>query len=171
MADITESEIRVFIAENLPDASEIPAEDHRAVENKIIDFLIQEVGKTAKSKVLLLESFVLDRNFTVDTGFTVGTEITSVVAMLVCKTSNNGFFPNDVVTAPTPYPQDSGRTAAQGIGVQYTNVSPDSIKVMVNDQLTIMTAYNATVNAPANNVLISGVDAAKWSIKLIVGYK
>lgn len=42
---------------------------------------------------------------------------------------------------------------------------------MVNDQVTIMTAYNGTANAVANNVIISGGGTANWSIKLIVGYK
>lgn len=171
MADITENEVRTFITEKLPNASEIPAIDHRAVENKIMDYLVQEIAKVAKTKVLLLESFAVDRNYTISTGLSISAVIDSVVVMLVCKTANNGFVIDDVVTAPTPYPADGGRTLAQGIGVQYNNAANNSIKVMVNDQLTIMTAYNSAANAPANNLFISGVDAAKWSIKLIVGYK
>lgn len=171
MADITATELRAFIAENLPNASEIPAEDHRAVENKIVDFIVQENAKNTKSKVLLLETFSADRNYSVATELPVSAVIDSVVAMLVCKNANNGFYPGDVVTAPTPYPQDSGRTSAQGIGVQYNNESNSTIKVMVNDQLCIMTAYNAAGGANANNVLITGVATENWSIKLIVGYK
>lgn len=171
MADITENEVRQFIAENLEDESEIPAVRHRAVENKIMDFVVQEVAKNTKSKSLLLDSFTTDRNYSVATGLPVSAIIDSVVVMLVCKNSNNSFSPGDTVTAPTPYPQDSGRTLAQGIGVQYNNFSNGSIKVMVNDQITIMTAYNSAVGAVANNVSISGSGTANWSLKLIVGYK
>lgn len=171
MADITETQVRQFIAENLPSESDIPAVDHRAVENKIMDFVVQELAKVAKSKVLSLDSFTTDRNYSVATELPNSAVIDSVVVMLVCKTANNSFSAGDVVTAPTPYPQDSGRTSAQGIGAQYNNFSNSTIKVMVNDQVTIMTAYNGTANAVANNVIISGSGTANWSIKLIVGYK
>jgi hypothetical protein len=156
MADITETQVRQFIAEKLPSESDIPAVDHRAVENKIMDFVVQELAKVAKSKELPLESFTTDRNYSVATGLPSAAVIDSVIVMLVCKTANNGFSIGDTVTGPTPYPQDSGRTSAQGIGAQYNNFSNSTIKVMVNDQIAIMTAYNGTAN---------------WSIKLIVGYK
>lgn len=168
MADITENEVRTFIAEKLAGDSEIEASEHRDVENKIMDYLVQEIKKVAKSKVLVLESFNVDRNFIMDTGLTEGFIIDSVVVMLVCKSSNNGFVPGDVVTSPTPYPQDSGRTASQGIGVQYNNADPSKIKLIINDQVTIMTAYNSGSGAAANNIVIT---ASNWSLKLIVGYK
>lgn len=171
MPDITETQVREFIALKLADDSDITAVEHREVENKIMDFLVQEIAKTAKSKILLLESFAVEGNYSIATGLPVGAVIDSVVAMLVCKVANNGFQVNDTVTATTPYPLDAGRTPAQGIGVQYNNISNDVIKVMVNDQLTIMTAYDPAVGADVDNVRISGTDAAKWSIKLIVGYK
>lgn len=171
MADITEVQVREFIATKLPSESEIPAVDHRAVENKIMDFVVQELGKVAKSKVLILDSFSVDRNYTISTGLPTSAVIDSVVLMLVCKVVNNGYSLGDVVTSPTPYPADTGRTAAQGIGVQYNNLSNDTIKIVVNDQVTIMTAYNSATNAPANSFIISGGGAANWSLKLIVGYK
>lgn len=168
---MTATELKAFIALKLAGTPEIEAEDHREVENAIVDFIVGNVATVAKSKVLLLETFSADRNYSVSTELPVSAVIDSVVAMLVCKYENNGFYPGDVVTAPTPYPQDSGRTSAQGIGVQYNNESNSTIKVMVNDQLCIMTAYNAAGGANANNVLITGVATGNWSIKLIVGYK
>jgi len=54
--------------------------------------------------------------------------------------------------------------------VQYNNVNPSTVKVMVNDQLTIMTAYDSGSGAVANNVIFSGGGTANWSIKLIIGY-
>ncbi|QGK72852.1 hypothetical protein [Flavobacterium sp. SLB02] len=168
---MTEVELRAYVALKLAGDPEIEASAHRDVENAIIDFIVSGLGTVTKSKVLLLESFTTDRNYTIATALPVAAIIDSVVVMLVCKVANNGFSIGDVVTAPTPYPRDSGRTDAQGIGVQYNNLSNGSIKVMVNDQLTIMTAYNSTPNAVANNILISGGGAANWSIKLIVGYK
>lgn len=104
MADITETQVRQFIAENLPSESDIPAVDHRAVENKIMDFIVQELGKVAKSKVLSLDSFTTDRNYSVATELPNSAVIDSVIVMLVCKTANNSFSAGDVVTAPTPYP-------------------------------------------------------------------
>ena len=145
MTDITESEVRQMIALNLADESDILAEKHREVESKIMDYVVQELKKVEKTKELLLESFTTDRNYSLPTGFPVGAVICRVQVMLVCKNPNNGFVVGEHVTAPTPYPQDSGRTAAQGIGIQYDQVNNASVKVMVNDQVTIMTAYNATV--------------------------
>lgn len=171
MADITENEVRQFIAENLQDASDIPALRHRAVENKIMDYVSQEIGKVVKSKELYIESFTVDRNYSISSGLPANSIISCVIAMLVCKNANNGFAAGETVTAPTPYPTDSGRTAAQGIGVQFNNLSIDSVKVMVNDQITIMTAYNSTSGASANNVIIGGAGTADWNIKLIVLYK
>lgn len=171
MEDITSTEVREFIALKLPSESEIPAVDHRAVENKIMDYVEQEFAKVTKSKVLYLDVFTTDRNYSVATGLPDGAVIDGVIAMLECKTSNNGFGEGETVTAPTPYPADSGRTAAQGIGVQFNKLDSSSVKIMVNDQVTIMTAYNAAVNANANNVILSGGATGNWKIKLIVIYK
>ncbi|MBF4484438.1 hypothetical protein [Flavobacterium sp. CSZ] len=170
MADITENQVREFIAVNLQDASGIPAVDHRAVENKIIDFMVQELGKVAKSKVLLLESFSVDRNYSIATGLPESAIIDSAVAMLVCKVSNNGFAVGDVVTVCTPSKWDSTNQPS-GVGVQYNNLNNTVIKIMTNDELVVMTSYNSAPGAIANNLTISGIDVGKWSLKIIVGYK
>ncbi|BFM41653.1 hypothetical protein CFS9_02940 [Flavobacterium sp. CFS9] len=171
MADITENQVREFIATELLSESKITAMSHRSVENKIMDFVIQEFAKVAKSKVLILDSFTTDRNYSVSTGLPVSAVIDSVIVMLMCKTAIKGFVQGDVVTAPTPYPEDGGRTYAQGIGVLYNNTSNSTIKIMVNDQLTIMGAYKSASGATADPVIFSGGETANWVIKLIVGYK
>lgn len=166
----TLTEIRKNVALKLANESDITAEEHREIENDILDYIEVLEAFIPKFKVLMLDSFTTDRNYSVNTDLVLPKIITSVLAMLVCKNANNGFAVGDVVTAPTPYPSDNGRTSAQGIGVQYNNSSPGSIKVMVNDQITIMTPYNAASGAIANNVLLSGGAMVNWSIKLIIGY-
>jgi hypothetical protein len=168
----TITELRELVTTKLGSASDIQASEHREVENAIIDYLeaLESSSSNAKSKVVTLDSFTTDRNYSVATGLVSPRVITSVLVMLECVTANNGFVEGDVVTAPTPYPQDSGRTSAQGIGVQFNNINPDTVKVMVNDQLTIMTVYNSGGGALAGNVLFSGGATANWKIKLIIGY-
>ncbi|WP_281322002.1 hypothetical protein [Flavobacterium aestivum] len=167
---MTITAIRELVTTNLGSASDIQATEHRDVEYAILDYIENLENSITKSKVVMLDSFLTDRNYSVTTGLASPKVITGVLAMLVCKAANNGFAEGDTVTAPTPYPQDSGRTSAQGIGVQYNNVNPDVVRVMVNDQLTIMTPYDSAANAIANNVIFSGAATANWSIKLIIGY-
>lgn len=166
----TLTQIRENVAIKLADESDIEAFEHREIENDILDYIEVLESSIPKFKVVTLDSFTTDRNYSVTTDLAVPKAITSVVVMLVCKTVNNGFAVGDTITAPTPYPTDSGRTSAQGIGVQYNNSNPGSVKVMVNDQLTIMTVYDPASGALANNVMFSGGSCANWAIKLIVGY-
>lgn len=121
----------------------------------------------ALQKVVMLTTFAADRNYYVYTGLTFGNTMTSVIAMLVCKVANNGFSVGDCVTAPTPYPQDSGRTAAQGIGVQFNTNDYSVVYIMTNDEMHIMTSFNPQGGAVANNVKIT---PSQWSIKLIISY-
>jgi hypothetical protein len=166
----TITELRELSNTKFASASDIEAVEQREFNNALFDYLEAIQGSIVKSKVVMLDDFTTDRNYSVATDLTAANQITSVVAMLVCKTINNGFAAGDTVTTPTPYPNDSGRTNAQGIGVQYNNLNPDTVKIMVNDQLTIMTAYNSASGALANNVMFSGGATANWSIKLIIGY-
>jgi hypothetical protein len=171
MADITENEVRTYIATELATATEIPALKHRAVENKIMDFIVQETAKAVKTKVLFLDIWTNSKNYSLSTGFT-GTEIIeSMQVFLVCKEANNGFAVGDVVTAPTPYPGDTGRTAAQGIGLQYNQAANNAIKIITNSQITIMSAYNSNPGAGVGNVILSNAITSKWKLKLIIGYK
>lgn len=158
-------EIVDLIDANLADFSNIMPVEHRAVEMALLNY----IKSKPSIKVLNLDLFTTDRNYSVLTRLVGGSTIVGVSVMLECKTANNGFAVGDIVTAPTPYPADSGRTSAQGIGVQF-NSNPDTIKVMTNDQITIMTHYNNEVNAPANNLIISGASTGNWKIKLLVTY-
>jgi hypothetical protein len=155
-----------LIDANLADFSDILPAEHRAVEIALLNY----IHSKPSIKVLNLDLFTTDRNYSVPTGLVAGRTITGVVVMLECKTANNGFAVGDIITAPTPYPVDSGRTSAQGIGVQYNNSQPDTVKVMTNDQITIMTPYNDVANAIANNIIISGAATGNWKIKLYVTY-
>ncbi|NTW21792.1 MAG: hypothetical protein HGA42_20455 [Nostocales cyanobacterium W4_Combined_metabat2_030] len=147
----------------------VKAVDHRLVEQDILDYAkdIQDSIPTGiiQSNVSMLISWIADRNYNVSTTIPDGKTLLSVQCFLQCKVANNGFIVGDIVTAPTPYPQDSGRTAAQGIGLQFKVNDPTSIKVITNDHITIMTAYNATSGANGNNVLVNPSD---WSIRLVI---
>lgn len=165
MADITETTVRNFITTELQSGSEIPADKHRAVENKIMDFVVQETAKPAKSKTILLNNWAVNRNYSVTTGLLSNEVIESVQVMLQNKESVMGFAVGDVISAPCP--SDSGI----GIGVQYNQASNSTIKVLVNDRVPVLTSYNSTPGADVNNQLITGSNTLKWSIKLIIGYK
>lgn len=167
---LTIAELRTLAANKLADQSNIRAVEQREVVTAIIDILEAQTATVHKSKVLTLSNFTTDRNYSVATEIPVGSTITGVFAMLECVAVNNGFAIGDRVTAPTPYPSDNGRTSAQGIGVQFNNANSSTVKVMVNDQLTIMTPYSAVALANANNVLLSGGATANWVIKLFVNY-
>jgi hypothetical protein len=149
----------------------VKAEDHRQVEQDILDYA-KEVKDSIptgviQSNVSMLISWIADRNYNVATTIPEGKTLISVQCFLQCKSANNGFIVGDIITAPTPYPVDSGRTAAQGIGIQFKTDDPTSVKVITNDQITIMTSYNATTNAPGGNI---SVTPANWSIRLVILY-
>lgn len=169
---LTITQIRELITTKLANASDITASEHREVENAIVDYLEEITAATGvvKSKKIILNAFSLDRNYSLNTELPTGSVIMGVYAMMVCRSPNNGFGTGDTVTAPTPYPSDSGRTAAQGIGVQFNNADIDVVYIMVNDQLTIMTPYNPASGAVANNVVLTGTAVSNWSIQLIITY-
>lgn len=164
------NQMRQAVTLGLADKSNIKAGIHRGIENNLFDYLEELEARIPKVKVVTLDSFALDRNYSVNTELPVGAIISGVMAMLVCKFPNNNFGKGDTVTAPTPYPTDLGRTSGQGIGVQFSNTSNGAIRVLVNDQLTIMSAYTAGTNVSTNTVAISGTQANNWSIKLIINY-
>ncbi len=141
--------------------------DDRAVRRSIVNFLNNITAPALKTKVVTLGTFQLDRFFQLPTTILDGTTIISVSIFLVCKTANNGFEVGDIVTAPTPYPVDSGRTASQGIGIEFTASDVSNIKIAVNDQVTIMEKYDATPSAPANDLSIT---ASQWSIRATIFY-
>lgn len=159
----TLTEIRENVAIKLADESDIEAFEHREIENDILDYIEALEGSIPKFKVLMLDSFTTDRNYSVATGLVSSKVINTVSVLLVCKAANNGFAVGDIVNPPSPYVNG-------GIGVQFRLEDPTAVKVMTNDEIWIMTAYNATSGAPANNLMIKGGSSANWSIKLIIGY-
>jgi hypothetical protein len=121
------------------------------------------------SNVTLLTSWALDSNRIITNNIDISLyEIIMVTAQLQCVLSYNGFSSGDIVTSPTPYPTDSGRTAGQGIGIQYRSSSP-LIRVIINDQVTIMTPYSN--NANGGTIFIESFDVSKWNIRLITLYR
>lgn len=167
---LTIEETAALIVLNLGDQSNIRPVEHRAVEFALLNLIKNVNATTHKSKILTLPNFITDRNYSVDTALPAGATIMAVYAMLECKTANNGFAIGDRVTAPVPYPADNGRTTAQGVGIQYNNSNNSTIKIVVNDQLTIMTPYSAVANAVADNISLSGAATQNWAIKLFVNY-
>jgi len=163
---LTPAVIDAMIDANLADDSNIPASKHREVERELLNLI-----KTKPSLAILnLDVFTTDRNYTLPTGLTSPAQIVGVTVMLQCKVANNGYAVGDTVTGPTPYPADNGRTPAQGIGVQYNNSTINNIRILVNDELSIMNSYVSTPNAQAGVKRISGNATANWRIKLYVHY-
>jgi hypothetical protein len=128
---------------------------------------IDDIGTIVKTKVVKLDSWVQNRQFTVFTGLASGSVMQAVNVFLECKISNNGYSVGDIVTAPTPYPTDSGRTAEQGIGVQFKGSVHDLFRVLVLDQVTIAQAWTID-GATANHVIIG--DTTQWAVRFVIFY-
>lgn len=129
--------------------------------------IIDNVANVLKSKVVKLNSWSLDSQFTVFTGFTESEVIMGMSCFLECTVANNGFSIGDVITAPTPYPSDSGRTAAQGIGFQFKESVNNLFRVLVNDQVCVMQAWTVD-GAIANPIFIS--NTSQWAIRFVILY-
>lgn len=129
--------------------------------------VVANVAGGVKSKVLKLNSWSLDRQFTVPTGFTGSEVIIGINAFIECTTANNGFVVGDIVTAPTPYVEDAGRTAAQGIGFQFKQSEKTLFRVLVNDQVVVMQSWTSD-GATANNFNIG--NPTQWALRFIVFY-
>jgi hypothetical protein len=170
---MTATEIRDLITLYLQDASSITAAELKSIENALVDYMeatqiqADNLADTIVSvipKKISIDTWSVDRNYTVSTGLDASKTIMGVIVMLECKAANNGFLIGDIVTAPTPYLVDTGRTLAQGIGVQFINGA--NIRVIVNDEIVVMNNYNAAGGATAGNVSITGSATANWKINL-----
>jgi hypothetical protein len=163
---MTDAEINQLIIDNLADFSNITPDKVRAVNFALLAL----ISTMPKTKVLTLESIPnIDRNYSVDTLLEDFHVITGVYAMLECKVAEHGFSVGDTVTAPTPYPLDSGRTDSQGIGLQYTNQNNATVKAIVNDGVWIMKPYSEVANALGDPVNISPT-IHKWKLKIVLTY-
>lgn len=129
--------------------------------------IVDGLSNVAKYKVIKLLSWTADRQYTGYTGFTGSEKIISITPFLECTTANNGYAVGDVVTAPTPYPTDAGRTAEQGIGIQFNDSTNTLFRILVLDQVTIAQAWTID-GATADDFIIP--DSSKWAIKLVILY-
>lgn len=163
---MTPEEVQILIDTNLADASNITPIEHRQVETELLNL----IKKVPTQLVLDLDTFTSNRNYSLNTGLTGVVKITGAYAMLECRVPNNSFQVGDCVTSPTPYPTDSGRTAEQGIGVQYNNSSPDVVRITVSDQITIKSAYNSTGGSSSDILILSGSATGNWRIKVFLTY-
>lgn len=120
-----------------------------------------------KSQIFKLNSWSLDRQFTVSTGFSGTQTILGITAFLECTTANNGFAIGDIVTAPTPYPEDGGRTPAQGIGVQFKESQRSLFRVLVNDGVWVMRPWTSD-GATADPIEIT--NPTQWALRFIMFY-
>jgi hypothetical protein len=128
---------------------------------------IDDISSVVKTKIIKLDSWIANRQFTAYTGLPVGSILQGINVFLECKVSNSGYSVGDIVTAPTPYPADAGRTAEQGIGVQFKQSVYDLFRVLVLDQVTIAQAWTSD-GASANHVIIG--DTSQWAIRFVIMY-
>lgn len=129
--------------------------------------IVDGLTNSVKSKVVKLNSWSLNRQFTAFTGLASGNVIQGINCFLECTVANNGFAIGDVVTAPTPYPTDSGRTSEQGIGVQFKESVHDLFHVLVLDQITIAQAWTVD-GSSANHFIIP--NTTQWAIRFVILY-
>jgi hypothetical protein len=110
-----------------------------------------------------LTTWAKDRMYSITVSVPGATSILSATARLQCKVANNNYGVGDIITAPTPYPTDSGRTAEQGISVAYWGAS-SVLYVMITDGVwALWTTNSGTVDT-------FSVDPAKWNIRVEVFY-
>lgn len=115
---------------------------------------------------LLLNSWTKDRQHSISTGLS-GVTILGVHIMLQCLVANSGYAVGDTVTVNTPELNDSGGRPDQGIGVQYNNNNVSVIRVMTNQEITIMGAWTSDGATNTENAI--GLES-QWAIKVIVTY-
>lgn len=163
---MTIAQIDQLITENLADYSNILPEKHRAISSALLAY----ISTMPKLKVLTLETIPsADRHYSIPTLLETNEIITGAYAMLECKVANNGFSVGDIVTAPTPSPEDEGRTAAQGIGLQYSNIDKANVKVLINDAIWIMMPFSAVANSLATTLQITAT-ISNWKLKVFLTY-
>ena len=158
----TKAEVQALIDLNIASLSDITATETREVLTAILDY----IDGSTKIKKLTIDAINTNSCHTIATALPSNAVILSVVPFLECKTAVAGFVVGDTVTAPTPYPKDTGRTNRQGIGVQWNGYT--NVRVMIAEQITIMSVYSD--GGTAGNYLFSGASTSNWKLNLIVNY-
>lgn len=118
--------------------------------------------------VCFLTSWARDRYYSVPTGLpSTATSIISGSIKLQCKVANRNYIVGDIITAPTPYPTDSGRTAEQGMSLDYW-YAINTVYVHITDGVF---ALYATGTTPGGSTVDSfSVDPAQWNIRIELFY-
>jgi len=154
--------VQALIDLNIASLSDITATETREVLTAMLNLSDNNV----KSKRLTIDTITTNHCHTVATALPSNATILGVNAFLECKVAVNGFNVGDIVTAPTPYPKDQGRTNRQGVGVQWNGYT--NIRVMIADEITIMNAYVS--EATTGTYQFNGAATANWKVVLIVNY-
>lgn len=116
--------------------------------------------------IATLDTFDTDKIYSISTGLPSNALLLDVQIALQCKVPNNNYVLNDITTVNVPEMGDEGGLAAQGIGVQFNPSVPATIRLLVNDQLTIMLGYLAG-DTIASSVF---VNPSEWKIRLVIMY-
>lgn len=170
--------LHTLVATNLADNSNIVPSVHREVEDEIINYMatLSGGGNPAPGSIpnaqmytviKYIESWQADKQYEVLTDISTG-QIVTVHLDLECKSSNNGFSQGDIIDTPRAYPEDSGRTAAQGMGVQYRANTVDKVYVSTNDGVWAMSSF-AGVGQPGGNFNV-GASSSSWRIRVVITY-
>lgn len=129
---------------------------------------IPSITGLVQVKYVELTSWTVDRQYTISSGLTASDTIHQVVPFFRCIVANNDLSPNDMITTPTPYPEDSGRTNSQGIGVQFKPAGNLPIHILVNDGVYAMKGWVADGNQA--DPFDIGAVASQWAIRLVIMY-
>lgn len=175
---LTIPQLHTLVDTNLADNSNIIPAEHREVEHELINYLETVPGGSGSgggvsggqlfTKIVYLDVWQQDRQFTVATGIPSGT-IIWVHVDLECVIANNNYQVGDIIDTPRAYPTDSGRTAGQGLGVQYKAGTPSQIHLITNDGVWAMTAW--TSDGQPGDVFNVGASPSNWKLRLVITYQ
>lgn len=115
----------------------------------------------------ILTSWNFDRQHSLLTGIPSGSTILLATPSLICTTDNNGFVVGDTTSTTGPELNDSGGRVDQGIGIEYNNVNPTIVRVLVNSEIAVMSPWTAD-GAVNNEFALS--DSSQWGIKVTIIY-
>lgn len=95
-----------------------------------------------------------------------GKTIISAIPFLECTSAIQNISVGDIITAPTPESNDSGGHPDQGIGIQFNNSAPTTIRVLVGELISAMVGYTAT---GATNGTFT-VSPSNFKIRVVILY-
>lgn len=116
--------------------------------------------------VLNLNTWVKDQQHSILTGLTTST-ILDVQVKLQCIVDYGSFVVGDIVSVGAPEVNDSGGHPDQGIGVEFNNINPTVVRILVGVGIYIMNPWSAD---GSNNGVHTVGSESNWSVRLIVTY-